>query len=191
MREVGNVGEHRGRDVQEEDVHNNHALDEAQDAGVLEHQVQTRVEDERLAGDHRPPADGEEGDGEPGGGGQAEEFDQVSDGVRNNADTGDEHAPEIRATVTFEGEEDEDDQFEHIVPSDTDESRDGDAYTETVPSVATRDPVAWTCLAGRHDMGKELDLRWESREEENPYGPRGGFSDCGSRGLLGIGGGLG
>lgn len=127
--------------------------------------MQSRVEDEGLAGDHGPPADGEQGDGQPGVRGEAEELDQVADGVGEDADAGDQHTPEVGTAIAFEGEEDEHDQLEDVVPGNTDKGRNGDAYTGTIARVAAGDPVAGAGLTGRRHVMDEW-WRWFLEEDE-------------------------
>lgn len=55
--EVGRVREHGCGHVQQENVHDNHGPHHAQYAHVLNHEVEARIQNEGLAGYHRPPAD--------------------------------------------------------------------------------------------------------------------------------------
>lgn len=108
--------------------------------------MEAGVEDEGLARHHGPPADGQEGDGQPGGGGEFEEFHEVSDRVGTDAQGGDQHAPEVHATVSLEGEEDEVEQFDHVIPGDADKNGHGE-----VGSIMERS----FGIHGRHDDGSK------------------------------------
>lgn len=114
--EVGAVGQDGGGDMQKEGVHDNHGEDAAEDFGVREDEVQSRVEHDGLAGYHGVPADGDEGDGEGCGGGEGEVFEEEADGVGNQAESGDEQGPEVGTAILGEGHENEDDQFNGVIP---------------------------------------------------------------------------
>lgn len=104
---VGTVGQDGSRNMEEDNVGDDKTKNEAQEGGALENEMQARVQNKGLAGDHRPPANGDQGSGQPELTGETEEFHEEPDGVRQNADGGDQHTPEIEAAITFEGDEDE------------------------------------------------------------------------------------
>lgn len=62
---VGAVGQNGGGEVEDDGVNHDHGEDGAENAPGGHNQVQTRVQDDGLAGDHAPPADGEESHGQP------------------------------------------------------------------------------------------------------------------------------
>lgn len=61
----GAEGEDGGGDEKDDSVDDNQPENEAKDGLTLDDEVQSRVEDDRLAGDHDIEADGGEGEGEP------------------------------------------------------------------------------------------------------------------------------
>lgn len=85
--DVGSVGEDGGRDVKEEEVGENHIQHTPEDTLIPQNKMQTGVQDERLAGDHGPPADGQDGDGEDRMG-VGEELQQEAQRIRKHADAG-------------------------------------------------------------------------------------------------------
>lgn len=127
--EVGAVCQDGGGDVEDNGVDDDHGEDASQDAPVVEDEVEPRVQHDRLSGHHAPPADGEEGDGQPCDGGQVEELEEEAQRVGHDADGGAyQKTPEIQPAILTESDEYQDNQLNGIVPGDTGKRGDGDLH---------------------------------------------------------------
>ena len=108
-------------------VDNNHRKDSTEDFLFSHDQVEPRVQDYSLTGDHAVPANGDDGyrnvvvEGLLAGN-QLEELEEESEGVQYTAITRNQQRPEIEASMSFEGKEDLDIEFGDIVPCDCSES---------------------------------------------------------------------
>lgn len=119
------------RRVQEERIDDDHDKQAFDEAGVMKDEMQTRPEDQRLPGDGADPADNNERNGGIPRDILAEEEKNISADVWDQADRGDEQAPEVQAAAALEGGRAEHDQLDGIVVNkgcegSEDEGDDGD-----------------------------------------------------------------
>ena len=89
--------------MQEERVNDDHDKQAFYEAGIMADEMQTRPEDQRLAGDGADPADNNERNGGVLRDILAEEEKDISADVRDQTDRGDEQAPEVQAAAALEG----------------------------------------------------------------------------------------
>lgn len=87
------------------------------------HEMEPRVQNYGLTGDHAIPANGDDGHSNiivEGliAGNQLEELEEESERMQHTAITGYQKGPEVEASVSLEGEEDLDIEFCNIVPCD-------------------------------------------------------------------------
>ncbi|KAI4139648.1 MAG: hypothetical protein L6R39_006183, partial [Caloplaca ligustica] len=106
IRAVRAERQHRGRDLEGAEIEYDDDEHRSQDARVADHEVEARVQDEALAGDHAPPAEGGEGGVDVPGAGADEPFEDDAEGVGDDAPGGDEERPEVDCVAAFEGGED-------------------------------------------------------------------------------------
>lgn len=87
--------------------------------------MQTRVQHQRLPGDHGAPAEDDQGCVE---GGDVvcdvEVLQDEADGVDSDAPGGEEEAPEVEACAALEGEEEEEGELDDIVEGDGEDGGD-------------------------------------------------------------------
>lgn len=122
---VGSVGEHGGRNVEEDGIDDDHSQDTAKDFLFSNHQMQPRIQHHRLPCHHAIPADRDyryrhiDVRYEP------EEFQEEPKRMQHASVTGYEQRPEVQPSMAFESEEDLDVQFHHVIPCDCREGRYG------------------------------------------------------------------
>ncbi|KPM35284.1 hypothetical protein AK830_g11277 [Neonectria ditissima] len=110
----GPVVHHGDGRVPDDAVEDDHAEHAAQDGGVVEHQVQARVQHHGLAGDEEDPSDGLDGQGDPGAG-EGEVVEDAAHAVGDDAKGGEREAPEVEALPALKGQQDEPEELEGVV----------------------------------------------------------------------------
>lgn len=101
--------------MQEKRVDDDHEKQAFYETGVMEDEMQTRPEDQRLPGDGADPADNNERNGGILRDILAEKEKDISADVGDQAERGDEQAPEVQAAAALEGGRAEHDQLDGIV----------------------------------------------------------------------------
>lgn len=107
--------------MEKDGIDDDHGETSAEDLATVHHQMQAGPEDEGLAGDHAHPGDELHRHGEFIGE-DFEDDEQISQPIRDDAEGRHEQGPKIASAIAFEGRETKHDQFEGIVPGDTDQT---------------------------------------------------------------------
>lgn len=139
--------------MQPDCVCDDHDQHQAQTALVVHDNVQSRVEHNRLTGDHRAPAYQDESRIEVGGHIDGQVLDEVASAVKGHAPCRNQETPKVQAAALFEGAEDVDVELQDIVVGDADEDDDDDGHG-AVGRVEVDHVVGWPQTRGRRRDGQ-------------------------------------
>ena len=126
MRCIRSVREYGSRYMKANGVDDDHGKNAAEDPLLPHNEMEPRVQNYGLTGDHAIPTDGDDTDcnivvEDRVGGNKLEELEEEAEGMQHTAITGYKKGPEVEASMSFEGEEDLDIEFGDIVPCDCSE----------------------------------------------------------------------
>lgn len=141
---VRSTRQHRRGDVQDYRIDDDHPLGVEQNlvARLPRHnQMQPRPKHDRLASDHRIPANGQQKDRKPfaPAAQDGEVLEDEAQRVRDDAEAGNHQTPEVEPLEFGEGAEDEDQEFHHVVHGQAEEEGDDDFEGQAVALVASCD----------------------------------------------------
>ena len=112
---VSPVHKNNDRDVQDEGVGEDHSQDHTEPKRVPEDQMEPRVEDERLACNHRHPADGHKRNVETEGVRVEHILEEEAEVVWDDAVGGGQETPEVKAPSALKRGEDDDVKLDNVV----------------------------------------------------------------------------